>query len=268
MLKIEPEQVRSFEEVAAELKKELATERARAEILPLYDKIEDARSRASRWRRPPPTSSSRRAPSRRSTPGRDPSGAPVTGIPEAQRLLTTAFATEVGVENDPLQVEGGYVWYEVAGITPCASGRSTRSRNRSRRAGASRNRDPPARQGRRNARQAQGRLDVRRGRRGRGLKVETMTEIKRGKRPAPLSAATIDAIFRTAKDAYGSAEAAQPAEQVVFRVTDIMVPKLDANSEEAKQAREALNRCFTKTCSADISAGSRPRSASRSTRTR
>ena len=42
--KIEPEQVRSFDEVAPELRKELAAERAKAEIFPLYDKIEDERS--------------------------------------------------------------------------------------------------------------------------------------------------------------------------------------------------------------------------------
>ena len=44
VVKIEPEQVRAFEEVAAELKQELATERAKAEMLSVYDKIEDERS--------------------------------------------------------------------------------------------------------------------------------------------------------------------------------------------------------------------------------
>ena len=43
VLKIEPEHARSYEEVAAELKKELAA-RAKADILSIYDKIEDARS--------------------------------------------------------------------------------------------------------------------------------------------------------------------------------------------------------------------------------
>ena len=44
VLKIEPEHARSYEEVAAELKKELAAARAKADILSIYDKIEDARS--------------------------------------------------------------------------------------------------------------------------------------------------------------------------------------------------------------------------------
>ena len=78
-----------------------------------------------------------------------------------------------------------------------------------------------------------------------GLKVETKAEIKRGNALPPLSVRTIDAIFRTAKDGYGTAEAAAPGEQVVFRVTDITMPEVDAKSEEAKQLREALNRSFT-----------------------
>src|SRR5215468_285187 len=62
VLKIEPEQVRSLEQVAGELKQELAAARAKSEIFDLYNKIEDARAEGNRWPRPPPISSSRRAP--------------------------------------------------------------------------------------------------------------------------------------------------------------------------------------------------------------
>src|SRR5215470_8800674 len=44
VLKIEPEVVRPFEQVAGELKQELATARAKSEIFDLYNKIEDARA--------------------------------------------------------------------------------------------------------------------------------------------------------------------------------------------------------------------------------
>jgi peptidyl-prolyl cis-trans isomerase D len=40
----------------------------------------------------------------------------------------------------------------------------------------------------------------------------------------------------------GKADAAQPAEQIVFRVTDIVVPKLEATSDEAKRTVDTLNR--------------------------
>jgi len=72
-----------------------------------------------------------------------------------------------------------------------------------------------------------------------------LTGIKRGEPPGALSAAAVDAIFRTAKDAAGSADASQPPEQVVFRVTDIVEPKLDTASDDAKKAQEALTRALS-----------------------
>jgi peptidyl-prolyl cis-trans isomerase D len=77
------------------------------------------------------------------------------------------------------------------------------------------------------------------------LKVATLTGIKRGEPPAPLSAAAVDVVFRTAKDALGSGEAAQAPEQVVFRVTGIVVPTPEAASEDAKRTQEALSRSLS-----------------------
>jgi peptidyl-prolyl cis-trans isomerase D len=57
-----------------------------------------------------------------------------------------------------------------------------------------------------------------------------------------LSSGAIEAIFRTAKDGAGSGDAEQPAEQVVFRVTEIAPPNTEANAEATKQLQEALNR--------------------------
>ncbi|HYY37640.1 MAG TPA: peptidylprolyl isomerase, partial [Xanthobacteraceae bacterium] len=74
------------------------------------------------------------------------------------------------------------------------------------------------------------------------LKVEALTGLKRGEASGPLSAAGVDAVFRTAKDAAGKTEASQPPDEVVFRVTDIVVPSLDIASEDAKRALETLNR--------------------------
>ncbi len=33
-------------------------------------------------------------------------------------IVSAAFASDVGVDNDPIDVDGGYVWYDVAAITP------------------------------------------------------------------------------------------------------------------------------------------------------
>jgi peptidyl-prolyl cis-trans isomerase D len=118
VLKIEPEQVRSIEDVAGELKRELGLERAKSDILKAYDQIEDARTDGKTL--------TEAAESLKLSPrtidaidrsGRGPTGIPIA-VPDPQRLLPGAFAAEVGSERDPLQFEGGYVWYEVLGITP------------------------------------------------------------------------------------------------------------------------------------------------------
>jgi peptidyl-prolyl cis-trans isomerase D len=245
-LKIEPEQLRPLDDVREELRKELATERARAEILPLYDKLEDERSIG----RPLAEAAANLKLAVRTIEvnrqGVSPAGEPVSGLPEAQRLLTGAFGSEVGVENDPLQVQGGYVWYEVAGITPerertldeVKDEIESRWRN-----------DQVANVLRVKATEMLDKLKAgtpfAEVAAGAGLKIETRAEIKRGNAVAPFSARTVDGIFRTAKDGFGMADGAAPGEQVVFRVTDITMPEIDAKSEEATKIREALNRGFT-----------------------
>ena len=246
VVKIEPEQVRPFSEVREELRKDLANERARAEILPLYDKIEDERSIG----RPLAEAAANLKLAVRTIEvnrqGVDPSGKPVSGIPEAQRLLNSAFTADVGVENDPLQVQGGYVWYEVAGITPerertldeVKEEIETRWRN-----------DQVANLLRAKAAEMLDKLKAGTAfaevAKTAGLKIDTKADVKRGNALPPLSVRTIDAIFRTAKDGFGTAEAVAPGEQVVFRVTAITMPEVDAKSEEAAKLREALNRSFT-----------------------
>jgi peptidyl-prolyl cis-trans isomerase D len=242
VLKIEPEQVRSLEQVAGELKQELATARAKSEIFDVYNKVEDARAEG----RPLAETAANLKLEARTVEvdrsGRDPAGAPVN-IPDAQRLLASAFTTDVGVERDPLQVQDGYVWFDVVGITP--------SRERS----LDEVKDQV--EARWREQEIASRLDAKataildKLKAGTTLadiaaqdrlKLETLTGLKRGEASGPLSASAVAAIFRTAKDAAGKAEASEPGEQVVFRVTDIVVPSVDMASEDAKRTMETLNR--------------------------
>ena len=255
VVKIEPEHVRSFEEVAPELKQALATERAKAEMLSVYDKIEDERSLGKTLAEAAEKLklTSRTVEVDRSA--RDPAGKEVTNLPEAQRLLTAAFAAQLGVENDPLQVDGGYIWFEVTDITP-ARERSFDDVKEQLEKRWHEEEIATRLRGKANelldklkAGTALAELAA-----AEGLSVETKTGVKRGDSTAPLSARAIDAIFRTGKGAPGTAEAARapdPAnleaaglsnDQLVFQVTEIVVPNVDLASGEAKNIRDALNR--------------------------
>jgi peptidyl-prolyl cis-trans isomerase D len=244
VVKIEPEIGRPFEQVAAEIKRELATERAKANILSIYDKMENERTDGKTLTE---AANDLKVPVKTidevDRSGRDSSGALVTGIPDAQRLLTTAFATEVGADRDPLQVEGGYVWLDVAAVIPAHERPFDEVKDQvvarwHEQEIASRLKDKATeildklKEGAAFAEVAA----------ANNLTVATATGIKRADAAAPLSAAAVDAIFRIAKGSAGSAEAVQGSEQIVFMVTEVTVPTLDAASEEGKRLRETLGR--------------------------
>jgi peptidyl-prolyl cis-trans isomerase D len=246
VLKVEPEQVRPFQEVAGELKQELATARAKAQVLAVYDKIEDARAEGKTLAE---AAESLKLATRTieaiDRSGRDPRGMPIN-LPEPQRLLEAAFTTEVGVERDPLQAQDGYVWYDVVGITPSRE----RTLDEVKEQVELRWREQEI--ATRLMTKAAEILDkVKMGSTlaevaaADHLKLESLSGLKRGEGSGPLSATGVDAVFRTAKDGAGKADAVQPAEQVVFRVTDIVVPSLDAQSNDSKRAVEALNRTLS-----------------------
>jgi peptidyl-prolyl cis-trans isomerase D len=242
-VKIEPEQVRSLEQVAPELKQEIATARAKTEIFDVYNKIEDARAEGKTLAE---AAANLKLEARTieavDRSGRDPTGTPVK-LPDDKRLLAGAFSTDVGVERDPLQTQDGYVWYDVVAITP------------------SRERPLDEVKDQVEARWREQEIAARLTTKATEildklkagttladiaaqyhLKVETLTGLKRGEPSGPFPAAAVDTVFRTAKDAAGKTEASEPAEQVVFRVTDIVVPTLDKGSEDAKRILETLNR--------------------------
>ena len=50
--------------------------------------------------------------------GRLPNGQPAPNIPRGLDVVSQAFNSDVGVDNDPISFNGGYVWYDVLGITP------------------------------------------------------------------------------------------------------------------------------------------------------
>src|SRR6266403_915904 len=242
VLKIEPEQGRPFDQVAGELKQELAMARAKNDIFDLYNKIEDARAEGKPLAEAAANLKLEARTVELDRSGRDPAGAPVK-LPDAQRLLPAAFTTDIGVERDPLQFEDGYIWYDVAGISP------SRERSLEEVKDQVEARWREQEMAMRLDAKATGMLDKLKAGETLAqvaaadhLKVEKLSGLKRGEASGPLAAAGVDAVFRTAKDGAGKADGAQAGEQIVFRVTDIVVPSLDKASEEAKRAVQSLNR--------------------------
>jgi peptidyl-prolyl cis-trans isomerase D len=246
IVKVEPEKVPTFAEAADQLRTDLANERAKADVASIYDKVEDERSlgkplaeTAEKLKLEARTVEIDRS-------GNDPAGQPVANLPQQQRLITSAFAADVGTDNDPLQVDGGYVWFEVSGITPERDRKLDEVKDQ---VEASWREAETAKRLQATATafldKVKGGTPLADAAAADGLKVENRAGIKRASTTPPLSEASIDAIFRTTKDAVGSAAADQPGEQLVFRVTEVVPPMTDLASDESKRLRDALNNAIS-----------------------
>ena len=237
----------SYESVAASLKKEIAIERARKTVGDLRDKMEDERgggaSVIEAAQKLGLTAVTIDAVDRS---GRQPNGQLATNIPHGLDVVSQAFASDVGVDNDPISFNGGYVWYDVLGITPSRE----RSLDEVKDQVEARWRDDQiASRLRTKATEMVQKLDQG----GKladeaataGLKVETAAGFKRDASLPGLPASAVAAAFRTAKDGAGQTAGAGASEWIVFRVTDISVPPVDLASDDIKKLKETLQRGLT-----------------------
>ena len=240
--KAEPEKVRPYEEVANEIKRDLAQERAKAQIADQQTKIEDERGAGQPLAEiAKKLNLSPRRIEAIDRSGRDPNGALVAGIPVNVDFLNPAFASDIGVENEPVQTpEGGHVWFEVLGTTPSRERPLAEVQDRV----AERWReDEIAARLKTKAAELADKLKtakVSEVAAAAGLKAQNVKGLKRAAVSDAVPAKVVNDVFSTPKDGVGNAEGERPTYRVVFRVTDISVPKLDPASPEAKLLENAL----------------------------
>jgi peptidyl-prolyl cis-trans isomerase D len=245
--KIEPGVEPSYESVAANLKKEIATERARAKVAELRDKMEDERGGgASVIEAAQKLGLSAVTIDAVDRSGRRPDGQLASNIPRGLDVVSQAFNSDVGVDNDPISFNGGYVWYDVVGITPSRE----RSLEEVKDQVEARWRDDQiSSRLKTKATEMLQKLEQGRGladeAAAAGLKVETASGFKRDASLPGVPAGAITAAFRTAKDGVGQAAGAGNNEWIVFRVTDISVPQVDLASDDIKKLKEGLQRSLT-----------------------
>jgi peptidyl-prolyl cis-trans isomerase D len=175
--------------------------------------------------------------------GRAPNGQPVDNIPQGLDVVSQAFNSDVGVDNDPISFKGGYVWYDVVGITP------SRERNLDEvkdQVEAKWREDQISSRLRTKATDMVQKLDggakLADEAAAAGLQVETAAGFKRDATPAGVPASLITAAFRTAKDGAGQTPSTGSGEWIVFRVTDIVVPPVDMASDDIKKMKDQLQR--------------------------
>jgi peptidyl-prolyl cis-trans isomerase D len=248
-VKIEPAQIKPFEEVAPEIKQTLATERARSALSTRHDNVENERGGGLRLAEiAPKVGLAAVTIPAVDRSGLDPEGKKVEGLPSGVDVISAAFTADVGVDAEPLQIPGGgYVWFDVTGVTPARE----RSLDDVRAQVEERWRnDAVSKRLRTKATEMADKLkagtpfaDVAA---AENLPVQTTFGLKRaGNRNTAISNQVVGAVFGTAKDAAAIAEGNSPGEWVVFRVTDIAVADFDAASPEVKRIADQMRRSLT-----------------------
>ncbi len=245
--KIEPGVTPTYESFASQIKHDIASERARSKVAELRDKMEDERgggaSVAEAAQKLGLAAVTVDAVDRS---GRLPNGQVAPNIPQGLDVVSQAFNSDVGVDNDPISFKGGYVWYDVVSITP------TRERNLDEvkdQVEARWRADQITSRLRAKATEMVQNLDQG----GKladeaaqaGLSVETAAGFKRDASMPGVPAAAVAAAFRTAKDAAGQTPEAAANGWIVFRVTDITVPPVDLASDDMKKLKDSILRAQT-----------------------
>ena len=244
--KIEPGAAPTYEGYASQIKQDIASERARAKIGDLRDKMEDERGGGASV-----VEAAKKLGLKSVTidavdrSGRKPDGK-LADIPHGLDVVAQAFSSDVGVDNDPISYDGGYVWYDVLGITPTRERTLDEVKDQ---VEARWHADQVSSRLRDKANEMVKKLDQA----GKladeatqlGLKVETAASFKRDASLPGLNAGVVAAAFRTAKDSAGQTPDPSANGWIVFRVTDVTVPPVDLASDPMKKLKENLQRAET-----------------------
>ncbi|MES2600051.1 MAG: SurA N-terminal domain-containing protein [Pseudomonadota bacterium] len=242
--KVEPGTNPTYDSVAPAIKREIALERARAQLQDLHNKIEDERGGGSNI-----AEAAQKLGLKATTieavdrSGRGPDGKPVTGLPQGVDIIAPAFTSNIGVENEPVQYNGGELWFDVLGVTPSRD----RALDEVKDQVEARWRDEQiSTRLRAKATEMVGKLEkgaaFEAEAAAAGVKVETAKLFKRDAEAKDVPERLVTAVFRTPKDGVGQTEGSGASEWIVFKVTDVVVPPVDLASEDVKKLKENLQR--------------------------
>lgn len=119
---IKPGETRPLDAVRDEIRTRIALDLARDEAIDLHETVEDERAGGlSLAEVGNKLGLTYREFDRVDRGGRGPAGATLGGLPENAEMLRTAFASDVGLETDPIDLpDGGFLWVEVKDVIPPA----------------------------------------------------------------------------------------------------------------------------------------------------
>jgi peptidyl-prolyl cis-trans isomerase D len=240
---VEPAVIRPFEEVADEIRQQIALAEAGQAVLDAYDTYEDARAAGD---------SLEEAARKLSLPvevveavdrsGQTPDGEILDDLPASSDLLREAFETEPEAENPPINLSGGgFLFYEVREIIPARDRTLDEVRDRV----LADWKDEQAEQklaaladsirervaGGENLAEIAAEY---------GLEVQTKRGLRRGADDPDLGSGGVSAVFSLSRGEVGSVVAPTDDGRIVFKVTEIFEPAGAGPESVDPQTRDAF----------------------------
>ena len=221
-----PSTVKPFKDVAEEVKREVSASRAGDKIQALHDKIEDLRvSGKSILEAAKAVGLTGRTIDAVDAQGRDPKGAPVN-LPDAADLIRSAFASDVGLDEAPLETkDGGFVWFDITKIDPAHDLTFEEAKPEVEKQWRAEQVDK-ALAGKADdlVKEISAGGNIASVAKSAGAEVKTATDVHRAEQSS-LPESVVAAIFREPADGEGSA--ATPDGRVVFKITANRTPPVD-----------------------------------------
>jgi peptidyl-prolyl cis-trans isomerase D len=223
---ITPSTVKPFAEVADEVKRQVSASRAGDKIQALHDKIEDLRvSGKSLLEAAKAVGLTGESIAAVDAQGRDPQGEPVK-LPDQADLLRAAFASDVGLDEAPINTkDGGFVWFDVAKVDPAHDLTFEQAKPEVEKQWRAEEVDKAlASRADDLVKQIKAGASVADAAKSAGAEVKSAQEIHRAEQTS-LPEAVVAAIFREPADGAGSA--ATPDGRVLFKITSDRSPPVD-----------------------------------------
>lgn len=238
---VRPARTRPLEDVEDTLRQELAEATAEREVLDLHDEVEDARAGGATLAEV----ADRFTLELKKLAPFDSAGAVEDGteaqLPEVRDFISEVFQSDVGVENDPLQVgRRGFLWFEVNEVTP----------ERDRELGEVRDRVVERWKNEERAKKLDGiaktaKAELDSGKTldevasGLGVEVKTSEPFSRGNSSGDLTAEAVSSAFSGPKGAIASAEG-KDGHRLLLVVDEISAPAFFAEAGDVAQLGQRL----------------------------
>ncbi len=240
LAEVVPGAEKPYAEVADELKLDLAKRRAETEILARHDQIEDAiagggklRDIAQRFGMTPIVVE------KMAKDGTLTDGTTFAAIPDAAKLIGAVFESDVGVENETLDLGGkGFVWYAVTAVAPAHDRPLAEVRDRV--LGAWKTEEIRKRLveiAERITDRVKKGEDLVAVAKELGFEATTTTEFKRDDRPEGLSPAAVAAAFE-GPEGHIASVAGNGDARIVLQVASVTAPAYFGETEDARNVAE------------------------------